>query len=519
MAGNASGLTTELLALARKVDLRQRLRTLLSTAVHALTGTLAASIVVLFLSSILHVSLPGYRIVLLLNAGALIAALVYAAVRRYDPQRCLLAADSAYDLKETLAAAYEFAQESADPAKHPARIRATHDSETYRGWVFAHARESLPGVSPTAIVRITAPRLTSMVAVLAVALLALMIIDATGLFARESNPIVQQGLFLADGARRLAERSEDDNVRELARQMEELGDQLAREQIDPEAANKKLEELGEQVEDQFRNLDRNPGFENPEDATAPPQTEDTVRRALQQGMSEGDVMEFFTRMSGRGQELPDIVEALEEATTESPNANLPVDEEALERLMNQLQMPPPAADVPSDRVNELQEADRIIEQSASGLAELTEGEPGEPSGEGSGTALARGQTPPQSEASAADSESEGGEGQAGGREAVEDRFESALNRLSEGATLRELRGEVTQNQIMDVIIRDMPSEALSLLDEEQRAAEFERVVENAIPRDSTPSELREVVKSYFLRITMRAADERDAEQGEDSGSE
>ena len=73
-------------------------------------------------------------------------------------------------------------------------------------------------------------------------------------------------------------------------------------------------------------------------------------------------------------------------------------------------------------------------------------------------------------------------------------------------TTREIRGTVTDETIMDIITRDLPSEATSEMTEQEREIEFQRVVEEAVGREDTPPDLQRLVRNYFLRVTM-ASDE------------
>lgn len=505
-----------LLAVARRIDLRRRITVFLEMVVQLLALSLAASVVVLLVALSFTVPIAPYRLILVINLIPLIVALVRAAFVPYKPQHVLLAADHAYSLHETLSAAYEFlSQTGASPNREEAATAGSQTRDAFARRVIGRAAEIASQVDPVAVVRLQSPKFTTATVSLAIGLFALAMFDLSGLFARQQPPMIQQGLFLAEEARRFAQQTDDERVRELAQQMEELGEALSREQLDPESARDRLAELGREIEEQLRNLDRNHPFENPEDAAAPPETEDTVRRALRQGMSEGDVMEFFTRMSGRGETMPDIVEALENATSQTPpDANFPVDEEALQELLSRLSRPAPEeAQAPSQE--QLERMDQIVQQSASGLSELTEGQESDITGEGGGVTVQQSpESTPSESPPSPDAGGSPGEGQSAGTTPTEDEFETEFRRPADTPTLRELRGEVTRNQVMDVIIRDLPSEAVSSLSESERIAQFESVVENAIPREATPTELRDVVKSYFLRITVRATEE----EGEADGS-
>lgn len=496
-----------LLDLARRIDLRQRVSSFLGRVVLLLVFSLAASIVLQVVTLTFSLRLPHYRIIAVVNVIPVIVALVSAAFRPYDPQRALLAADRTYSLSETLSASFEFLDTQTDQAM----TRAFMDT------VIARAAAMVRELSPKAIVRITAPRHTAIVVTLAIVFLALASAEFSGYFDREEPAMVQQGLFLTQEARRFTDESDNETVRELAQQMEELGEALSREELAPQEAREELAELGRKIEEQVRNLDREHPFENRDDAVVPPETEDTVRSALQRGMSGTDVMEFFARGHGRGDTMPEMVEALDEAMSEAPpDTNLPIDEEMLDQIMSRIteQRPPEAESSPA---NDLEQMDQIVGQSASGLSELTEGPEDQGAGEGGGMSIQRNPQPPSDAETGTDSGGNSGEGQTGGTSPTDDTFNDPFTRPGETPTLRELRGEVTRSEVMDIIIRDIPSEAISTLSEEEAITQFESVVESALPREATPTELRDVVKSYFLRITMRAADEPDNQGEADAG--
>lgn len=488
-----------LLDLARGIDLRRRVSHFLSSVVLLLMFSLAASIVLQLATVAFSLRLAHYRIIVVLNLIPVIVALVMAAFRRYEPQRALLAADRVYSLRETLSAAFEFldAQSEQEPT------RAFMDA------VIERAAATAPKLSATAIVPLSAPRHTAAVATLAIVVLALASAEFAGFFDRDEPAMVQQGLLLRQEARRFVNESDNGVVRELAQQMEELGKALSREELSPQEAGDRLAELGREIEEQVRNLDRDHPFENPDDAVVPPETEDTVRRALQRGMSGTDVMEFFARGHGRGDTMPDMVDALKEAVSDtSPDTNLPIDQEMLDQLISSI-TEQPASEAESGPADDLEQMDQILQQSASGLSELTEGDDSREAGDGGGMSIQRNPQPPSDADSGSDSGGNSGEGQSGGTTPTDDTFDDAFARPGDTPTLRELRGEVTRSEIMDIIIRDVPSEAISNLSEEEAITQFESVIERALPREATPTELRDVVKSYFLRITMRAADEPD----------
>jgi hypothetical protein len=298
--------------------------------------------------------------------------------------------------------------------------------------------------------------------------------------------------------------------------MQELGDRLTQSRIDPDEAREQIEELSSRIEEQIRNIERTRQFERNEEAEIPPETEDTIRSALQRGMGQEEVRDFFTRMRSEGNTVPEMVEALEEATPDrAPDTNLGLDEEQIEELMEQLNRPPPDEDAESDVVNELEESRRIVEQTGEGLAQITEGED-VPVGPRADSGISQGGDARESEQAPPPQQSEesedSGEGQQGGTVAVEDATGDDFQRVEDASPVfRELDGVVTDNTMLDVIIRELPAEATSELTVEERDTLFERVIEEAISREETPPELQRLVRNYFLRVT-RVAEEEQNEQ-------
>jgi hypothetical protein len=224
-------------------------------------------------------------------------------------------------------------------------------------------------------------------------------------------------------------------------------------------------------------------------------------------MGDGEITEMFMRMRSEGNTIPDIVQALEEASPDmAPNTNIPVDDERVQELLDQLnRRPDEEAGTESDIVNDLNESQRVLQQMGSGLSELAEGE-----NEATGTAEESGisggggeggdaPTPPSNE--------EGGDddiaGQQGGTLEVDDTFEDDFTRAEDGSpVLREIQGVVTENTVLDILIRELPDEATSTLTEQERDVIFSQVIEEAVNREQTPPELQNLVRNYFFRLTL-----------------
>ncbi len=508
--------TPNLTDLAHLLEMRWRILLLVEIAVSALAISLGVSLVALVVRVVFSLSFAIGRTLLVVNGAAIVAAIVFIAVRRRDPSRFLIDADRTYGLKSLLVSGYEYGQR-ADSEHETGASTAAKARGSFEHLVVEKAEQSTEDIDPHAVYPATAPRRLGIVAALTVALGILLILDASGWFDPPEVPYADELLALEDAGRRLAQRAEEnDELQQLADEMLRLGDQVRRNDLEAGDARRQIEQLNERVEEQMRNLERTPPLEYNENAEIPPDAESTIRRALRSGMGEEEVVEFFTRMRSEGNTIPDMVEALEEATPDrAPDANLGLDQERVDELMDQLNRPQQDEDAQSDLTRDLEESQRALQQMGTGLAELSEGmegDTGEAAGEGAGVERG-GQAPP---VPPEDDPGEGGDdagGQQGGSVAVEDRMDDDYRR-PEGSSpvFREIQGIVTDNTVMDIIIRELPSEATSELTEQQRDVIFERIVEEAVNREETPPELQRLVRNYFLRLTLAAEEGAQNEQ-------
>lgn len=510
--------TPNLTDLAHLLEMRWRILLLAEVAINALAISLGVSLVALIVRVAFSLAFAVGRTLLVVNGAALVASIVFIAIRRRDPSRFLIDADRAYGLKSLLVSGYEYGQRiDASDGATPRTPGGSRARETFEHLVVEQAEQSTEDVDPHAVYPAKTPRRLGIVAALTVALGIFLILDASGWFDPPQVPYADELLALEDAGRRLAQRAEEnDELQQLADEMLRLGDQVRRNDLEANEARRRIEQLNERVEEQMRNLERMPPMEYNEDAEIPPDAEPTIRRALRSGMGEEEVVEFFTRMRSEGNTIPDVVEALEEATPDrAPDANLGLDQERVDELMDQLNRSQADEESQSDLTRELEESQRALQQMGSGLAELsegTEGEAGEAAGEGVGVDRG-GQAPP---VPPEEEPGEGGDdagGQQGGTIAVEDRMDDDYRRPEESSPVfREIQGIVTDNTVMDIIIRELPSEATSELTEEERDVIFERIVEEAVNREETPPELQRLVRNYFLRLTLATEEGAQNEQ-------
>ena len=506
--------TPGLTELVRTLEMRWRILVLGERVVDAATVSLLASLLILLADAIFALDLPVYRTLLVVNGAAVIVALVQVAMRRREASGFLIDADRAYRLKSLLVSGFEFADATVEDD--------TRETESPRRAfemiVVEQAEERSIKIEPQKVYPPRTPRRAGIAAALVAVVGIMLVLHASGWFDRPDPPFAAEMLMLEDAGRRLADRAEEnDELRLLAEELQQLGEQTRDGAIDPQETRRRIDQLNERIEQQVRNLQRTPPLEYNEDAEIPPEAEESIRGALRSGMSDAEVVEFFTRMRSEGNTVPEIVDALEEATPDqAPNANLGVDEERLRELMDQLNRPPPESDAESDIVNDLEESQRVLQQMGSGLAELSEGEDLETGSAGENQrGVGRGGSPEPGDETGSDDADDGSEsgGQQGGTMAVEDSATDDFRPAEQTSPVfREIEGIVTDNTIMDIIIRELPSEATSELTEQERDVVFERVIEEAVNREQTPPELQRLVRNYFLRLTFANTEGADDEQ-------
>ncbi len=496
----------DLARLVHTLELRWRGVLLRRSIVDALSVSLAVSLAVLLIRAAYALTLgPGTLV--LLNASALVVALLAAAIARREPAQFLIDADRVYGLKSLLLSGYEFAD--------AASARAFDDQRSqFERIVAARAQRMSGGIDPRRVYPARTPRRIAITGALATAVATVLLLDASGLFASAAAPYAETGLLLEDAGRRLAARAErDEELLDLAREFARLSELLRGDQIDRDEARRRVDSLSDRVEQQLRNLERTAPFDHDETELLP-DAEAAIRGALQAGMSESDVVELFVRMRSEGETIPDFVEALEEAHERRPDTAFGLDEERLRELMEQLSRPQPPDDA-TDLTEELRESQRVLEQTGAGLIELTKGDDRQ-IGEALDSGVGRDAAPQRTQADevpaddAASTRGDPGDGLEGGTAAAETGMDGDFRRPEGGPIFRELRGVVTEGTIMEIIIRDVPAEATSGLSEQERAIVIERVVEEAVARENPPPQLRSLVRNYFLRLAGTGAnDERE----------
>lgn len=494
--------------LSRSLEFRWRARRFLGVLATTSTVSVAVSLGLGLASILFDAELPLPQLILMVNGAAVVAALLFAAVKRRAPESLLADADAVYKTREVMTSAFEFA--------HETDVRASTDETSFRTLVIGEGEQRAEETDPAAVYPLPLPRRFSITAALVAVLAVFFLLDASGWFERPTVQLSEQGLLLEDAGRRLADRRDNEELQELADEIRRLGEQLREGELEADEARRQIEQLGERVEEQVRNLERFGEFATNQDVEIPEEIEESVRSALRRGMTEGEVLDFFMSMNAEGETLPDTLRALEEASGDRPpDANLDLDDDRVRELLDQLNLNPESTEG-AGTAEELENIQRSLQQAGIDVQELSPGDderigeqPGPP-----GESLRGGPSGDEQESGPGeDLAGEGESGETGGDEPVGDAMNDTFRRIEEASPIfRQIEGVIGEGTIRDVIIRELPSEAISRLDEREREVAFERVIEEAVAREDTPPELQSLVRNYFLRITLGKEEGAEDEQ-------
>ncbi|MFW5688006.1 MAG: hypothetical protein ACOC1U_00420, partial [Spirochaetota bacterium] len=293
--------TPRLTELSHSLEMRWRFLLLADALFTALAVTLGASLGALLVRVAGDLSFSILRLLLVLNGSAMVVAILIVALRRRDQSRFFIDADRAYGFRSLLVSGYEFGRRGPDDRHDESRRPQSADRDAFERLVVERAEERSGDVNPRTVYPSRTPKSIGAVAALVVALGIFLTLQASGWFERPVPPYAEEAIMLEDAGRRLAERAEsNDELRELAEEMRRLGRQVQRNELPPDEARRRIDRLNERVEEQLDDLARIPPIEHNEDAQIPPETENTIRQALRSGMSDGEVLEFFTRMRSQG---------------------------------------------------------------------------------------------------------------------------------------------------------------------------------------------------------------------------
>lgn len=484
-------------ALAERLTRRKRLVEGAQRAVDGLLIAAAAGLLVAFVDLFAGIGLPAIPTIggILVLGTAL--GFVWGSRRTGNPYRALLEADHAYRTHEQLATAFELAERT--------------ESSAVAAAIVLRLRDVLARIDPKRLYR---PVLHSRYILLPALLLATAVVSGL-----ERSPTAGGSSIVHLGGEQapqtegpMATRPEPEpqlqGGAELADEIQNLGE--ARDEADQRGAERGEEpERAQSIEEQVRELERE-AFED-DDITLGENAEEAVRGALRRGMSEEEILDVITRMRQEGESTADVTEELQEGDDPlPPNANTEGEpsEDAERAVPDELMPVPPSEDETTENAEEgISDTGNPTE---GGEAQVTPGEDAQ-----TGEAQASSDQPVPGE-QPAPPETEG-EQQArgesptdrGGRTPAPDSENGDFSPTNESRVAAEITGTIVEETFLNLVIRDLPQEAVSELDEVDPEVRYERAVEHAIEQEQIPTDLEPLVRSYFLRIARRKESEND----------
>ena len=313
-----------------------------------------------------------------------------------------------------------------------------------------------------------------------------------------SSPTQAEGRVLAETGRRLAERADEYDLpynRELARQMQELSEQLERESLTKNEALEEIEKLRRQVLGMIDNLERtylsDSGENIPESIEELEDTEKsqsggetTAVEGTESGepSSAGGQPGKESSEKSFGEDAPENAEDREgekyvdseSEQTEQELEGLREMEESLSRAEELLRNrgKPEGGDG-----SELTEEDRLVEEEGSGVP----GGGGKPAEDGGSEENETGGSLPGSEPD---------------NNLVGEMYEPRLGEREPGIPL-EGHAEPTESPF-GAFVRALPEYTFSELTDQDINGEYRRSIEEAVTNEDIPIDLRRVVRDYFL---------------------
>lgn len=497
-AGDTDSHTRPLEALALRLIRRARAIRVLRFA--GIVGAYGAAIMAALLLSLVLglLSIDPWSLLASYGAALLTAALIAVVLFRKSRARALLDADRAYGTEELLSTAYgELRRRPTSPfTRSIGRQAARVAAEVIPSRVY-----SAKPVRPAAI-----PAVLFLVALSAVAM---------GWIAPATTVPVQNrnaAQMLEELGSRLAAEAQGENsstTRELARDLEELGDQMSGQGLDKEERDRARRMLP-RIEEQVDSLSRSSLPEANRQSEQLANAQDLVKGLLRQGgenMTELNVASAGrtggTMSTDRNGTSPGSGSGDGEAT-EADGARA----EAPDRSGSGSANEPGASrqgmsSLPYDgQAGQREPGD----QGGDGSARLDRGRGGAPGSSGSPSAgSAQPGNSPGGGAGAGTAPDQSGSGEEG-----EQQLEP---RSSEGAASR-LDGELGDGEVMRLYVRKLAERAESELPNREITEQYQSAVESAVGRQQVPPRAERLVRDYFVLLGVSERDRR-----EDGGSE
>ena len=443
----------------------------------------------LTLTGLLQAEIPPVTMVLVGLGSAAGAFLVHQIVLRLitpGSRRLLQDADATYGLRNLLETAWE--------------KRA--DSSPFSNMVAVRAADKMGHIEGAKVYPVGAgalwPRLVASLLVWAGAL--------TFSFAAVSPLDVQTaddpGARLIAAARRLRAAAGDESERELASQLEELGNDVSE--------GRGLEDRGrhllERVQEQISGLERAPVAGETPGEEFPEGTEDADPQALRTTEEEGD---REVMVNPRGRAAADGEQEEVEELDDSDAVNTA--EDFLDGTENNTEgrTPPAPGEREGERREALADAEDALRESMENVTggigdlELEEGEPGEAGEDPGGRGGGRREQNPEARTEESLSDSGDESGSLGGNTPAEDGMDDDFERLTmpeDRAPFSQLEGDTRDGPILDLLLREPPEAGATQGAEEPPLPPAGAAREAPVDYEAVPAALRSYVRDYFLRV-------------------
>jgi hypothetical protein len=496
---------------------RRRALLVLSLSLDGLMISLAACVMIAFVAQLFPLPIhPAFLSGALVVLGFLICGGI-GAFRPSDASASLLAADRRLGLKERLSTAYE--------------LLRSRRQNPFTAVLAADAASRARDIKGKDVHRLPAPKRWRVLPLLAAALLVVLLVDfglPSPLIGGRDPELAEQGRMLEDLGKRLASRAARDFLPEtlrLAEEMERLGNELQRGQLDRDEAADQLKELADQAEERAREMqqqteqNRQPGDGSPgdgEDYTSVPLTPGGPGEG-----EDGETVQGFMDSEGSpggppGQQMPpDFGPPGDDAGGGPPGASRPDGSQPDGSGTGSPQSDPQSRQE-IDNLNELEEALRdsaqqlamadTEEQGGSAEEEPSEGDSSDP---GSGITMRLGDTESEEPPGGAPpggspgGPSPGTRNEPGepGTEAVQDEAgeTGGFAGLSREET-SEIESTPDEGDTLRGILRALPLASSAQKPVEEVIVDYSRQLEENIEREAVPLNFRQYIRDYFVII-------------------
>ncbi|MBT3273260.1 MAG: hypothetical protein HN368_08910, partial [Spirochaetales bacterium] len=377
-------------------------------------------------------------------------------------------------------------------------------------------KEALDAVNRTTIAKahpIHLPRYSRILPILFLGVMSIHMISVVYLQQPPDRGTISAGELIENFGITLAARANEndsDASMKIAREMEKIGKLLQQRKMDQQTIEKRLSKISEEIERQIAGISRRPNYDTADqdssDSQDPP---GGLQEDRTQGITGDDINQLrqnLKQFSSLTNEEADFLDKTEEALENGKAGEMLGDDDSA-RLNDLL-----SRDAANQRRSALESASEAIRE-----AERTIGQTGAAealASESKGEDIDAGDNHKPGSGERRGTESDGGTGMAGpagesrspGSLAVEDESTDDFEQTAESSAtmLNELDGTISgSDQLVTTVVRNLPEESFSLIDDEEQLNSYVREVEKTISQENIPVALRGYIRDYFLRIGMQ----------------